>query len=595
MRGLNLRSFKKVGGDDSHSVMQHEDGHQIKILHKPLSPKMKKGLMDLPVAKMADGGDPDPQPSKGPYIDPKKAKEVESGATEPGWSRIKEGLQNAKKELGFAEGGQVKKYAAGNYVEPAVEETPAEAMEALHRTDSTPAVTIPTPQSTPTTPGEGFNQTIGGDILDIASSDIPNPPQYTQPQGSSVPPESPKPGSSATPVQTPVTNQTSPMDIYNGAQSTYINNLAQGANEEIGGKFAEAKALGEQGRQEAASLQNSNNYMQHIYNTGRDHMDKVQGEIDAVVDDINNNHIDPNHYIGSTDTAGKLATGIGLLLSGFGSGLTHGPNMAMEFLNKQIERDIDAQKSELGKKENLVSAYMRQYGNIKDSTSMAMATQGRLLENQLMQAASTAKDPIAQARALQAAGEIHQKYAQIPVQVAKNQALIQLTQQASGQPAKGTQLLRMLQVSDPEAAKEWSKKAISDGKGGTEFSTHDVTPEDRSRFESLNLLDTNAKDLLRGLQNKSSWSLKDRAIMEQKAIALQSAVREGQLNTVYKKGEQPLLDKAVSENPISWTSRILGTEPAKLQELIEGNQRALNAHRVNLGLPPVATINFTPK
>lgn len=655
MRGLNLRSFRKVGGDDSHSIMQHNDGHQIKILHKPLSPDMKKQLMKLPVTKMADGGsvsgNPDPNfylpttvvsqapqsqqggqqqqslqspfgqnvnsfstaatPAKpmaeggkvdkkkgdddsgipggsgSPYQDPDAAKGIEKGATEGGTSAA-QAWQNLKTGLGFADGGKVadKDDTEKEVVkdldldsQPASSAAPAPATNFIDQDIPAPAASQFT--SLPA------NSQAGAVPLDQANNDVTdtsNTPAAA-PDSTNVAP--------AAPTQQPTSP--SPLSQYGDAQNTYLSNLKQGIGEEVGGKYAEAKAIGDQGKKEAGALQDAAALFSHIQNTGAEKLQSTQAEIDNVTQDIKNSHIDPNHYLGSMDTPARLATGIGLLLSGFGSGLSGKSNMAMDFLDKQIQRDVDAQKADLGRKENLVSAYQRQYGNIRDATQMAIATQGKLLENQLLQAAATSKDPIAQARATQAAGEVHEKYAAIPVQVAKNQALIQLTGGTQGSPERGTQLLNVLRVSDPQAAAEVQKRAVPDGKGGTEFAQVEVTPADRDTFKGLSLMDSNAKDLLQFMKKGSSMSLQDRQIAEQKALALQAAYRENQLNTVYKKGEQPLLDKAVNESPLSFTTRILGTEPGKIQELINSNQRTLKSQRQKLGLPVSADINFQPK
>lgn len=45
---FNLNKFKKVGGDDKHTVMQHPDGHTIKIAHSAISPQMRNELGSLP-------------------------------------------------------------------------------------------------------------------------------------------------------------------------------------------------------------------------------------------------------------------------------------------------------------------------------------------------------------------------------------------------------------------------------------------------------------------------------------------------------------------------------------------------------------------
>lgn len=53
MRGLDLRKFKKVASDKDKTVMKHDDGHTITVVHKPLSKGYRSQLEALP---MAEGG-----------------------------------------------------------------------------------------------------------------------------------------------------------------------------------------------------------------------------------------------------------------------------------------------------------------------------------------------------------------------------------------------------------------------------------------------------------------------------------------------------------------------------------------------------------
>lgn len=57
--------------------------------------------------------------------------------------------------------------------------------------------------------------------------------------------------------------------------------------------------------------------------------------------------VDPQQYVKELGVDGKVMTGIGLVLSGMGSGLTGQPNMAMQVLQKNIDRNIDAQKQKI--------------------------------------------------------------------------------------------------------------------------------------------------------------------------------------------------------------------------------------------------------
>jgi hypothetical protein len=86
--------------------------------------------------------------------------------------------------------------------------------------------------------------------------------------------------------------------------------------------------------------------------------------------EIMNKQIDPRHFFelkdekgngtGKEDTWLKIRAGIGMLFSGIGSGLTGQPNLAYQIIDKAIERDIDAQKTNLHKMENAYSYYLAQ-------------------------------------------------------------------------------------------------------------------------------------------------------------------------------------------------------------------------------------------
>ena len=70
--------------------------------------------------------------------------------------------------------------------------------------------------------------------------------------------------------------------------------------------------------------------------------------------DYMNNHIDPKHYQENMTSGQKVGTAIGLFLGGMSTPFTHQGNPALEFLNKQIDRDIDAQRMNMDKAKNML-------------------------------------------------------------------------------------------------------------------------------------------------------------------------------------------------------------------------------------------------
>lgn len=135
---MDLSKFRKVAADDKSTTLRHEDGHEMRIAHSALSPKVRGQLAALPEA-MAEGGTPSPKPSDSspPNIDPVKAKQFEKGFNS-GDVSIGKAIDNAKKALGFAEGGSINKSAN------------QQMKDLLEEEDQKYAAPKPTPSASPT-------------------------------------------------------------------------------------------------------------------------------------------------------------------------------------------------------------------------------------------------------------------------------------------------------------------------------------------------------------------------------------------------------------------------------------------------------------
>lgn len=53
---MDYKGFKKISSDKNCTVLKHKHGHELKIAHSAISPKMKGELDKLPAVKMASGG-----------------------------------------------------------------------------------------------------------------------------------------------------------------------------------------------------------------------------------------------------------------------------------------------------------------------------------------------------------------------------------------------------------------------------------------------------------------------------------------------------------------------------------------------------------
>ena len=91
---------------------------------------------------------------------------------------------------------------------------------------------------------------------------------------------------------------------------------------------------------------------------------KAQKDIDAAVAEVVNFKIDPKRFYKSTGAA--IASAIAVALGEFSSKLGGGPNTALAIINRAIDRDIDAQKTELKNLQYGASAADNAYSRLLD-------------------------------------------------------------------------------------------------------------------------------------------------------------------------------------------------------------------------------------
>lgn len=216
-------------------------------------------------------------------------------------------------------------------------------------------------------------------------------PQLEQPQASSYQPVTQMP-------------QQSMQDIY-GYGAT-LEALRGGLGKQAAGLQAEAAATGALGKEQARIYEQQamdQAFRQQLYEKN---VASTMEDIKATTDALQKEKIDPGHYLGSMSTAGKLSTIAGLILGGMGAGLSGRGNQALELVNAQIGRDIDAQKANIGKKVTLLEANYKKLGSMREAEVMTRLQMQDQFANQLKLEAAKAQDPIAKARAMQEAGKL---------------------------------------------------------------------------------------------------------------------------------------------------------------------------------------------
>ena len=264
--------------------------------------------------------------------------------------------------------------------------------------------------------GDGMPLTLPETQLPPSSVD-----QMQARQSLSDPPMSASDEQAANPNQEPPTeqdimsdyqnaqNQSGPVNPGQPQQSALPNNAAglQNAKHLIqGGISAQNKA----GNEQANILQDYSDQLESGKTADEDYADH-QAKSKVLLDAIQNGKVDPNRVWHNASTGGKISAALGLILGGIGAGLTHGPNLALQVLNKTIDDDIDSQRTEQSKNMNLYKLNEEEYGN---ATRAKLATKAQMLTSakaQLQASAAKTQGPLAGQAAAQGLAAIDQQIA----------------------------------------------------------------------------------------------------------------------------------------------------------------------------------------
>lgn len=342
MKQFDLSHFKKVQSTRSHTIMAHPDGHMIHLSHDNLDEKQLHDLHKLP------------------FEDVKKL--AKGGAVKaPGpkseQDKISKGFKGA---LGLADGGEV--------------------IQEHHNPEAKMLGEVPSEQAG-----------ILGSSQALPEGEQPADMSMEQEQANLVP-------------QQPMQPQQQQQDLFGTSQK--LGNVEQGLGEQEQGIKEQTSAESALGKKSAGVQEKLASNLQLVQEDIHKQTQSILNDNKMLEDEIRKGTINPNHYVQSKSTLSNIMTGIGLILSGAGSGLSGGPNLASEFLNKQIHNDIEAQKNNLENKSSLLNYNLKKMGNIQDAMKLTQANYMTLAAAELEKAAAQSKDPMAQARALQEIGKL---------------------------------------------------------------------------------------------------------------------------------------------------------------------------------------------
>lgn len=592
---VDFSKMKKIHSDKDHTIMQHPDGHEVRIAHKALSKPLRTQLHKLPFAEGGNVVKQEPDAASA-FVKGFKKSFALSDSQQDQKSKPKPSPTPQQK----ADGGEVESKNNRPLEIERIKEEPLEIEEikekpleieaippkkAKHPVDYEPIKPVKRyAEGTPNVSASSDDQPFG----------IDDQPYGTPPSAKPVPfqMQPPKPGESATvniPGVTPEAQQEAPQPEPQPEPMAAVEEerpvaeakpfepeYLHGVQTEMAGFSGAAKAEADRAKELDRILGQKAAAQQEMTDNYNKHFNEIDSERKAFQQDVLDQHIDPNRYLGSMDTGQRIGTAIALALGGLGAGLTGGPNQALSFLNSQIDRDIDAQKAELGKKETLLSANLKRFGNLREATEMTrlmMVDQTKLLTDQI---ASRASGPMAQARAMQLKGQLEQQAAPQAMMLAVRKAAMSGLQ--SGRNVEET--LQSLRVVNPEMAKEMESRYVP----GVGMASIPVPAEDRRNIIAKQALGKMAQDFYDWASKHSgSLSPSDINVGRAKAAELQSLYRNAINGGVFKKGEQEFIDQIIDSDPTKFFNSIRVLP--KLKEVIDSNRQQTNVLHKSFGLP----------
>jgi hypothetical protein len=261
-----------------------------------------------------------------------------------------------------------------------------------------------------------------------------------------------------------------------------VGELNKGLAEQLAALDAQVQA---QREQDLAVIGHQDQYIAKLQALESDFQEQAaatQRRADDLFQATLNAQIDPNRVWAQADMGQRVGAGIALILGGIGAGLGGGPNMALQQINRIIDMDVDAQKSNLEKQQTLLGHYLQQGRDMRSAHQLAKSDLQDLVAAQMLRVSASFGGDKAAAAAQLAAGQLRteaaglrsnmyaQEYqravqrAQMQSQMEMNRLLMQVVN-APRTPAGGVQMDPRIKQALP---KEWRETmlALPDGSWG---------------------------------------------------------------------------------------------------------------------------------
>lgn len=314
---------------------------------------------------------------------------------------------------------------------------------------------LPNPSSDQMT---AFNQAAQSSEPGPSSVQVASPSYAYGEDVNPMPEQSQQPQASATqaPNLIPLDQQVSlkpqqPVQPVTPQQAPLMNQFQQNIGMQEQGIMGAATAQSEAQKAQQKAYEAQMTQMQSIMQKHQQQMQALDQENNKLMTDIAQSKVDPNRYWNNKSAAGKVAASIGLILGGVAQGMRGGDNAAMTVIQNEIQRDVEAQKAELGKKENLLSRNLQKYGNLNAATQATMTQMNAMIQGQIAQAAAKSGSQTALANAQIALGQLRNQSLGQQYQMYQQQVALDMMKNPTGPNAMGADGAMKVRFLVPEA------------------------------------------------------------------------------------------------------------------------------------------------
>lgn len=308
----------------------------------------------------------------------------------------------------------------------------------------------------------------------------------------------------------------------------------------------------------------------------------IENRMKQTADELNGGKIDFNKVWHNKGTGTKIMAGIGMLLSGVGSGLSGQPNMAMKVINDEIERDIDAQKQEHNNKRTALSAYSTLLGDMGRGAEHLRLGYDSLVAAQLNKVMTSQAGPLAQSRANLAMSEFMPAMQERLHNAALSQAMMdQMGRMNSGNPQEIPKTLAMMDVMNKPMADEYRKRYIPEvGK----FGSRPVDEKDQKEISKRIEIDNKWNDLINWTRDNNG-SVDPRMVAQgrAKAALLLNEFRQGEGMGVPREATQEFEKSLIDPHPDKFFAATRGVL-SKYEEVRKANHADLTSKLKSYGI-----------